>query len=261
MLSRRRSFALQAEQIWEKFHALRISTEFRGKWDEIFCKATDKRAPASVFQYITTRWFRELIKENFEVKEENKTSCPTKLTSHEENALRYVAGYVCRKVHSKLEKSSHDSKEDMTLLMIEFYGSDLQEEDSEEWTNQIDRGGLWHINNNVYLVFTIIEQIIRNYLHVESIGELGGNTRSTILDSILTNDDLLTLWGMLTAHYGEEVPTAVLKKISELYLTVRGFSFASSCLELYKQRYKSQLQKSKGLRRKLQTTQPTTIDE
>ncbi len=47
--------------------------------------------------------------------------------------------------------------------------------------NQIDRGGLWHINNNVYLVFTIIEQIIRNYLHVESIGELGGNTRSTII--------------------------------------------------------------------------------
>ncbi len=81
-------------------------------------------------------------------------------------------------MHSKLEKSSHDSKEDMTLLMIEFCGNDLQEEDSEEWTNQIDRGGLRHINNNVYLVFTIIEQIIRNYLHVESIGELGGNTRS-----------------------------------------------------------------------------------
>ena len=77
------------------------------------------------------------------------------------------------------------------------------------------------------------------------------------MDAILTNDELLTLWGMLTAHYGE-VPTAVLKKISELYLTVRGLSFASSCLELYKQRYKSQLQKSKGLRRKLQTTQPTT---
>ncbi len=31
------------------------------------------------------------------------------------------------------------------------------------------------------------------------------------VDSILTNDDLLTLW--LTAHYGEEVPTAVLKKL------------------------------------------------
>ncbi len=124
--------ALQAEQMWEKFHAWRISTKFRGEWDEIFCKATDKRAPASVFQYITTRWFR---------------------------------------------------------------------------------------------------------------------AKKTLK------------WGMLTAHYGEDVPTAVLKKISELYLTVRGFSFSSSCLELYKQINKSQLQKSKGLRRKLQTTQPTTIDK
>ncbi len=42
-----------------------------------------------------------------------------------------------------------------------------------------------------------------------------------------------------------------------MYLTVRGFSFASSCLELYKQQNRTQLQKSKGLRRKLIVTVKT----
>jgi hypothetical protein len=44
------------------------------------------------------------------------------LTLDEESALRYIAGYICRKVHKKIEKSSHKNKEDMALLMIEFYG-------------------------------------------------------------------------------------------------------------------------------------------
>ncbi len=47
--------------------------------------------------------------------------------------------------------------------MIEFYGDELDDDATEEWTNQIDRGGLWHINNDMYLVFVIIEDEIRNY--------------------------------------------------------------------------------------------------
>ncbi len=68
--------------------------------------------------------------------------------------IRYVAGYVCHKVHYKLEKSSLDNKGDMVLLMLEFYCSELQEDDSEEWPNHVDRGGLWPL-------FTIIEHIVQ----------------------------------------------------------------------------------------------------
>ena len=38
-----------------------------------------------------------------------------------------------------------------------------------------------------------------------------------------------------------------------LYVTVRGYAFANSCLELYKQRHTKKLQKSKSLRRELIT--------
>jgi hypothetical protein len=37
-------------------------------------------------------------------------------------------------------------------------------------------------------------------------------------------------------------------------LTVRGFAFASSCLVLYKQQHRKQIQKSKALRRDVSTS-------
>ncbi len=251
--SNRKSFVLRAEKMWEMFHALRTDTEFRNKWDTFCKRAIKQKATATVFQYITTRVFRDIIKSKFELEKDDAHS-HSRMTLDEENALRYVSGYVCRKVQKKIEKSSHNNKDEMALLMIEFYGDELDDDATEEWTNQIDRGGLWHINNDMYLVFVIIEDEIRNYLHVKALGEINESTKKTILDALRSNEDLLSLWGMLTAHYGNDVPIEVLKQICELYVTVRGFSFATSCLELFKQQTKTQVQKSKGLRRKLQST-------
>ena len=39
-----------------------------------------------------------------------------------------------------------------------------------------------------------------------------------------------------------------------LYLTVRGFGFAASCLEIYKQAKRKALQRAKGLRKELFTS-------
>ncbi len=83
---------------------------------------------------------------------------------------------------------------------------------------------------------------------MKALGEINESTKKTILDPLRSNEDLLSLWGMLTAHYGNDVPIEVLKQICELYVTVRGFSFATSCMELFKQQTKTQVQKSKGLR-------------
>ena len=58
-------------------------------------------------------------------------------------------------------------------------------------------------------------------------------------------------WDIIAAEMEEEVSTAVLNKLIELYVTVRGFAFATSCLELYKQAYQTTLQKKKALRREI----------
>ena len=104
------------------------------------------------------------------------------------------------------------------------------------------------------MVFYIMEEEIRKHLKVSSLKELTDTTKRNILDAVMKNEELLFQWTLVTANADDEVGTEVLKRISELYLTVRGFAFASSCMEMYKQRNKKQLQKSKALRKKVATS-------
>ena len=46
---------------------------------------------------------------------------------------------------------------DTRIVMIELAGDEIDEEAAtEEWTNKLDRGGLWHIND-VFNLFVAIE--------------------------------------------------------------------------------------------------------
>lgn len=54
-----------------------------------------------------------------------------------------------------------------------------------------------------------------------------------------------------------ETHVELLKMIAELYLTMRGFAFASTLIEKYKQREKRSTQKSKSLRSKAYSTTDT----
>ncbi len=53
----------------------------------------EQKATATVFQYITTHVFRDIIKSKFELEKDDAHS-HSRMTLDEENALRYVSGYV-----------------------------------------------------------------------------------------------------------------------------------------------------------------------
>ena len=168
--------------------------------------------------------------------------CP--LTYGEENSLCYVAGYVWRKLKERLELSSLPSKDDMILCLVELSGDEMDEErGTEAWTNLIDRGGLWHINNQTYCLFVTMEEDIQQDLTLASASRQLEEARKELIESIVQKEDLLFQWAILVAEIENEVLTAVLKQLVNLYVMIREFAFASSCLELYKQFLKKTLQK------------------
>ena len=133
-------------------------------------------------------------------------TCP--MTWGEENALRYITGYVCRKVHGKLAKSSVKDKEEMVLFCVELCGDEEDEHlGTEEWTNTIDRGGLWHVSDNTYTVFTILEEEIRRHLKVSALNDLNEVTKKTILEATLKNEELLFRWTLITASADDSEQT------------------------------------------------------
>ena len=124
--------------MWGQFHQLRTSDSFIREWKDFLSKSVGSEAFPVFFQYATQKVFKEIVKKEFELSSSHAhsgNSC--ELTYDDQCAIRYVAGYVCRKVRDKLESSSIIHKNDLILTL--------------DWIDTLDRGGLWHATDNVFL--------------------------------------------------------------------------------------------------------------
>lgn len=246
------SFKRKKECMWSSFHQLAITTEYKQEWKEFFRMSFHVNPPISFVQFITDRVFKELVKMEFSIVHPNSSDRTKPLTFEERNALRYVAGYILRKIRMKLETSSLPHKDALILCIMEFSGDEEREWETEAWVNNIDRGGLWHISDITYDLFYAIEEVVRNVYTIDSAMNLP--SKDDLIKDIITNDEVLFQWCLVTSSTegsADEQLASLLKMIIDLYVTIRGFAFASSCLELYKQAKKKTLQKTKPLRSKL----------
>ena len=101
-----------------------------------------------------------------------------------------------------------------------------------------------------YMLFTAMEQALRPHLCT--------NDKSTLPDianlseAIKSDDDVLFYWSILSANWEDEADV-LLSMIVEHWIKLRGFSHASAFVEKYKQSSKKNIQKSKAVRKRLQT--------
>lgn len=243
---------LQRERMWAAYHQLRTSDTFISDWRAFLTDSIGQKAYPAFYQFVSRTVFSELTKICYSVAEEQSTESPERpLTYSEQNALRYVAGYIIRKLRYKLETFHNCNKDDMILLLFEFAGDEVVEGgDTEAWTNAIDRGRLWHINNQTYIFFVAIEEECRQFFTVTS---KGNSTRKTVTEAVTQSEDVLFHWCLLTTNSDDDVAAVLLQEIVHLYVTVRGFAFASSCLKMYKQAHHKTLQKRRALRSEIST--------
>ena len=237
--------ALKKQKMWRSFQTIRTSDTFVKDWKVIILQSVNLKAFPAFYQFVTDYIFTELIKLEFSIQrgEDDTESSMRPLTEEEQCALRYVA----------TETGSHTQNEEMMFLLMEFAGDALNNSESEKWVEGINRGGLCTISDQAYNVFVMIEDIVRKHFTLSSNMIEGA---STCIETILCNNDLLFEWSIIGAEVEEEVSKLILKEMIQLYVTVRGFGFASSCLELYKQAQQKTMSKTRAMRSEL-CPQPT----
>ena len=230
------------EKIWQRYFTLRSSNEFIQKWKWFLVQAELPATPV-LFQHSTDLLFQSIIKETYQVKNSDNPNEDISMTDDEKNVLHYVAGYVCRHLRKKIERSSHPFKEELVKG-----DSDDDDEDMgtvEEWTNIIDRGGLWH---TTYSFFLAIEEEIRHHLPLL---QSSGSHKHHHSKSITSSEDVLFHWLITTADFeieDSDVHEELLTRIVELYVTIRCYAFATVSMEKFKQNHKKSTQRSKPLR-------------
>ena len=246
-------FSYNTDKIWNGYFLLRSSPNFVDKWTN-FLRAANEPATPVLFQHLTDVIFRGCLNEHFKILYLDEQESSAELTDAEKGVLQYVAGYVCRQLRKKFERESHEYKEELVLCLMELIkGQDSEENGTdEEWSNLIDRGGLWHIKGTTHQFFCAMEYVVREVLTI--LVKPSSQSKQEIVKKVTSDEDVQFYWLIVTADFEFDDPMVhevLLNKMVELFLTIRGFSLASGWLEKYKQCTKKPTQRTKSLRREL----------
>lgn len=234
---------------------MRTSSNFTKGWEDFITRSVGVPTASPIFyQHVTDIVFNVLVKIQFSCDTAQQDSPATAISDMEESTLRYVAGYVLRQLKRTVEKSSNPLKESILFCLAEMADDAESNEKSADWIHDIDRGGLCHVTDSTYSCFYLVEEIIRQHLQITRISDIDSKEKERMIQEITSSDEVLSQWREALGVSTDSADTLeLLKMVTALYITIRGFAFTKSCLELYKQASKKTLAKSKGIRKQLFT--------
>lgn len=233
--------------LWSLFHQLRSSTDFQCRWKS-FMLSINLSYELIFCQTITTRILDFVLKDKLPISETLSTAdgidvvC---LTYEEENAVRYVGGYVVHKLAHLMQ-----SNEEVSVALRDLIDESLDQEaeKSEEWVGTIDRGGLTYITNATFQCLCAIEYALRRYMNIKHAHKFDEQMKDKLMKNIGDDEDVQFHWTIVSVEMDDAVSDTLLSLIINKWITIRGFSFANTILEMYKFQRKQGTQKSKRLR-------------
>ena len=179
----------------------------------------------------------------------------SQLTTEEDNAIRYVRGYVAiLNKYRKLESANAVHFVKCLSNMASLGEESSYYEYTLEWLVNIDRGGLFYINDSTFSFFKAIEIKTQGLLpkNLAARGDVLDKSKNDLIQ-IVDDEDVEFLWSVLSIDIPDEAGAAkLLNDIVNMWETIRGFAVVSNWLEQYKIAQKHTVKKSKRLRKKLQ---------
>ena len=239
------------ECMWSSYHQLRCSSGYASAWQSFLTEAVGETGHPIFWQSVGDGIFKSLIKTTFPIirREAPAERTPT-ITRQEMNALRYAAGYVPRALCKKLKKSANPLKDQLLLCLLDLLDEgDESHAHCQEWVDAVDRGGLTRVNEMTFQAFLAMELELRSHLQTQRTP----NFKEEVGKSILANEDVAFHWSIVSSDWEEAESQALLELVVNLFVTIRGFSYASAWMEKFKAASAKTLQKSKGLRKSLAT--------
>lgn len=117
------------------------------------------------------------------------------------------------------------------------------------WLNKVDRGGLLHVTDICFQIFSEIELSAYEELHKKVYK--GQSTIEAVHTSVCNDPDVLRLWDIGSIDIPLPHRQSILQCIVHKWITLRGHTMTSKILEQYKSAKKSSSYKTKGVRNTL----------
>ena len=108
---------------------------------------------------------------------------------------------------------------------------------TSEWKQLASRGGLVHTYDSTYRVFRAMElyTAVQQRFQKGSVTTLTPGTKNVVVGAIVADEGIAFYWCLVAVNMETRTVNRLLHVIVELWVTIRGFSFCSGWMELYKQ--------------------------
>lgn len=250
----------QRTKMWTDFHNLRGNTlpaMWRAFLENIGCG--DAMEEPLFIQLVNETVFDALLKQKYAYTPREAVTAPS-LTLEEENVLRYACGYVGKKLHDRFIKIDGEKAaqflECIDSMRVDGPTASLLQY-TRVWVEKVNRGGLFDVSDNAYNLFVAIEIAMQVTLtnHIHSSYKLSAvesrARKELIVDTVVSDENVLFYWFILAIDIkNEHEGLELLRHITELWLTIRGFSISKCWMEEYKKAAQMQLAQ-KALRKEL----------
>ena len=189
--------------------------------------------------------------------EASKEARRQNLTLEEENAIRYASGYVMMKMKKRFDSKGMMDVSECLMSMREGTEEKGESNDANSyfeysrfWIDLVDRGGLFKVKDEVFKFFLELELCV--YPSLQAALKSGSAcNKDGLLQQIKVDEDVLFAWSLLTLYISDHDSNMLLRAISELWITIRGFAITSQLLEEYKQAAYLSLKGKRSLRKEL----------
>lgn len=170
------------------------------------------------------------------------------LTTIEENAVRYTAGFIVHKLREK-HKNSQYSPCLQNMTIVATAADSANEDTSMNWLLATNRGGLKVVSDDVHLFFKEVE--LKSYPLLEKSIKTSQTIASEQIITLLCEDpDIQHFWEILAMDMSDRDGHKLLMEIVKEWVAMRGHSIGKKMMEDYKVATKASTKK-RSLRKEL----------
>ena len=246
--------------VWSAFHALRLRQDILREWTTFITanniSSVHNQDHEMALQVLLDRMLKHIMaKQAMAATAVDCAKEVSPLTFCESNAVRYMAGYVAVKLLRKYRRGSRNATLNIkyrlfvnTLQRMKAAQQPAGDPDSPLnystlWLEYIDRGGLYHIGDDVFHLIHSIEMVTRQHFNFSNIKTCvpGTSISETIRDQVLNTRNIVTCWEQIANNIPskyEKYSLELLGKITDLWITIRGHSFAKGWNAKFERKYK-----------------------
>lgn len=211
---RRQEIVSKSEKLFNNFYNMVVGDALE-QWKSFIANtvsAVNSFASISLFNFVANSVLLQTIADSNQSDQESLDIERMKLTKSEEESLYYVSGYIVFSLKKNIKNKLSTNGKSIISLMNSWgckgdndFADISIEQYTRAWLEQVNRGGLFQVNQNFYHFIVNIEKVARTLLNLTLFSTYSGeNIKEVLKKKFKASSSIRARWNNLTSAFANE---------------------------------------------------------